>query len=178
MLIALRERRCIAALIAVLACAAMPENPSMAQSPPALTKPATGVALGAQPLTVALQPQPAMRPAFADARRGSNVVALAIEGLEGTMTQPVRINVFIGKPDANRNTSVDDPHFVGTIALLPRNGRLKPTGRIFDLSHVTGLDTAAPLQVTLVPVVGTDDAPQAPHDATLHVGKIYVRTAN
>lgn len=178
MRIAPREHRCIAVLIALLAGADMPGNSSLAQSPSALTKPATGVALGTQPLTVALQPQPAMQPAFADARRGSNVVALAVEGLEGTVTQPVRINVFIGKPDANRNTSVDDPHFVGTIALLPRNGRLKPTGRIFDLSHATGLDTAAPLQVTLVPVVGTDDAPQAPRDATLRVGKIYIRTAN
>ncbi len=173
-----REHRYVAMLIAMLAGVTMPGSSSMAQSPTALTDPATGVALGTQPLTVALPPQPAMPRAFAEARRGNNVVALAIEGLEGAMTQPVRINVFIGKPDANRSTSTDDPHFIGTIALLPRNGRLKPTGRIFDLSNAAGLDTAAPLQVTLVPVVGTNSAPQAPRDAALRVGKIYIRTAN
>ena len=65
-----REHRYVAVLIAMLAGVTMPGSSSMAQSPTALTDLATGVALGTQPLTVALPPQPAMPRAFAEARRG------------------------------------------------------------------------------------------------------------
>lgn len=169
------KRNCCVALLAVWAGATSLENPLMAQSAPALTDARSGVALNAQPMTVSLAPRAAMRPALAAARLGGSPVALAVEGIEGSITQPVRINIFIDKPDADRSTPTDDPHFAGTVALLPRQGKLKRTGRIFDLSRAGALTTDAPLRVTLVPVVGTDEKPQTPRDFSLRIGKIYIR---
>jgi hypothetical protein len=106
------------------------------------------------------------------AEQGSGVV---VEGIEGTLTQPVRLNVFVNKPDANRTTSLEDPHFLGYIDLLPTHGRVESGGRLFDLSTVKAIDPAAPLEVTLVPVVGRN---MAPSDASLRLSRIYARREN
>ncbi len=141
----------------------------MAQAPDS-----NGTRLGAQPLTVRLPPRPGAAAAFA----GDHPLVLAVEGLEGRVSQPVRINVFVNKPDADRATPISDPHFVGTIALLPRNGALKRTGTIFDVADKAGLDLSEPLRVTLVPVLGTAEATRPPRDFSLRVGKIELRNEN
>jgi hypothetical protein len=51
-------------------------------------------------------------------------------------------------------------------------GVVRRTGRAFDLTSVDIADAAAPLRVTLVPVVGVDAAPR---DASLTVEEIYIR---
>jgi hypothetical protein len=129
----------------------------------------TGLALGPEPVTVTLMRQP--RPAPTAEGQEYGPTALAVEGIEGTLTQPVRINVFIDKPDANSRTPVKDPHFLGYIYIAPRNGIVKGVGRAFDLSMVEALDRDT-LRVTLVPVAGIN-AP--PHDAQLQVSHIYIR---
>ena len=113
-------------------------------------------------------------PALASALRGDGDVpaVLAIEGIEGLAAQPVRINVFLNKPDADNRSSTEDPSCLGFIQLLPARGTVRPMGHAFDLSQVRYLDPAKPIRVTLVPVVGTDSKPS---DLSLHIGRIYLR---
>jgi len=49
-------------------------------------------------------------------------VILTIEGITGKPAHPLRINVFVGRPDATLKTSTNDPHFVGYIAIAPKYG--------------------------------------------------------
>jgi hypothetical protein len=126
-----------------------------------------------EPVTVALAPASDFATALAAARQGRGAVALAVEGIEGRATQPISLNVFVDKPDAARGTSTDDPHLLGNIYIIPARGLVRRTGRAFDLSSVDLADPAAPLRVTLVPVVGTDAA--APRDASLTIERIYIR---
>jgi hypothetical protein len=102
-------------------------------------------------------------------------ITLAVESIEGMLTQPIRINVFVNKPDANSKTSVEDTHFIGYISMFPRLGGVKGVSRAFDLSSMEAVDPTAPLRVTLVPVTGID---LTPRDAALRVGRIYVRREN
>ncbi len=55
-------------------------------------------------------------------------MVLAIEGIEGAGAQPVRINVFIDKSDADNLTPTTDPRCVGFIKLLPVRGDVRRTG--------------------------------------------------
>ena len=129
------------------------------------------VVLTSEPVTVTLQARAEFSSVFEAARRGEGVVALAVEGIAGTTSQPLRINVFVNKVDVTRATSVDDPHFLGFLYLIPRRGAVQPTGRGFDLTPVGPIDPAR-LTVTLVPIAGKSAAPA---DAALTVGQIYVR---
>jgi hypothetical protein len=160
-------------LLVVLALLMAPM--ARAQEQP-LSEPVTALELRSEPLTVTLSPRPEMKPALQAARAGGGVVTVAIEGVEGTLTQPVRINVFINKPDADRTTPVDDPHFVGYIHVAPtREGVARGVNRVLDLAPVRDLDPDAPVRVTLVPVVGINDAPR---DAALRVRRILIRREN
>jgi hypothetical protein len=141
-----------------------------------LTDPVSALALGSEPLTVTLSPRPELKQTLQAARQGRGVVTLAIEGVEGTLTQPVRINVFVNKPDADRTTPVDDPHFVGYIHVAPaRSGVARGVNRVLDLAPVRDLNPDAPVGVTLVPVAGINDAPR---DASLQVRRIVIRREN
>lgn len=140
-----------------------------------LTNTVRAVALKSEPVTITLTPRPEFASAFEAARQGHGTVALAVEGIEGKSTQPIRINVFFDKPDATRATALEDPHFLGYVYIIPRRGEVKGTGRAFDLSSVKIFDAAAPLRITLVPIAGADATPR---DASLSVGQIYVRQEN
>jgi hypothetical protein len=162
-----------ASVMACLALAATPGNGQESAVP--LTNTLTAVPLRSQPVTVTLSPSPDLKSALDAAERGRASVALAVEGVSGTLTQPVRINVFVNKPDANRTTPLEDPHFLGYIHVPPRRGRVENAGRLFDVPADAVAGLAAPLRVTLVPVVGSDSAPR---DASLQIGRIYVRREN
>jgi hypothetical protein len=157
---------------ATVVALAMLLSPIRAQEQLAVTNLVAHVALRSEPLTVTLSPLPTLRPALQAARLGDGTITLVIEGIEGTLTQPVRINVFLNKPAANSATPVDDPHFLGYIHVAPSRGRVKGAGRAFDVTTAEAVDPTAPLQVTLAPVTGTN---MAPRDAMLHVGRIYMR---
>ncbi len=160
----------------VAAWAGLAGAPAVAQEPAVpLTNTVTGVALRSEPVTVTLSPSPGLKSALEAARRGSGTMALAVEGVKGTLTQPVRINVFVNKPDANRATPLEDPHFLGYIHVPPTRGRVENAGRLFDLSSVEVVDPAAPVRVTLVPVVGSNSTPR---DAALQISRIYLRREN
>jgi hypothetical protein len=130
----------------------------------------TDAHLGTAPLSVALEPQAGLASAL---RAGNGEPVLALEGIEGDVAQPIRIKVFVNKPGAGYQTSTEDAASLGFIQLLPSGGHVRPVSHVFDLSQIPGLDPAKPLQVTLVPVVGTDDAP--PRDVSLKIARIYVR---
>jgi hypothetical protein len=136
-----------------------------------MTNIVAGLQLRSEPVTVKLSPQPGLTPALQAAQQGHSPITLAVEGIAGTLTQPVRINVFVNKPDANSRTTVEDPHFLGYISISPRPGGVKGAGRAFDLSAMAALDPAAPIEVTLVPVAGINGTPR---DAALQVGRIYI----
>jgi hypothetical protein len=142
------------------------------QRPVILSNAVRGLVLISEPVTVTLTPGPGFVAALDTARQGRGAVALAMEGLEGRATQPIRISVFVDKPDATRATPIEDPHHLGYLFLIPVRGVVRRTGRAFDLTSVDIADAAAPLRVTLVPVVGVDAAPR---DASLTVEEIYIR---
>jgi hypothetical protein len=164
------------ALGSVTAWLALTGTRSVAEEPPVpLTSMVSQVALGSQPVTVMLSPSPELKSAFNAAKLGRATVALAVEGVRGTLIQPVRINVFVNKPDANRTTPLEDPHFLGYVNVAPTRGRVENAGRLFDVPADAVGDLAAPPRVTLVPVVGSDSAPR---DASLQIGRIYMRREN
>lgn len=141
-----------------------------------LTTTATGLSLHEAPATVTLTPLPAFAPALLAAQDRNAPVTLAIEGVAGQPVQPVRINVFVGKPDANAKTSTDDPHFVGYISIAPKYGADKARGleisRSFDVSNLDLSAQTTGLPVTLVPVTGIAEAPG---DLSLSVRQISFR---
>jgi hypothetical protein len=142
------------------------------QQEPLLTSVVASTSVHSEPVTVKLSPRSGIAPGFEAARSGKASVVLALEGVEGTSSQAVRVNVFLNEPQATRTTPQDDPHFLGHMFVWPTNGRLRLMGRAFDLPIDKYGDVAEPLQVTLVPVVGVD---KAPRDLALHVEKIYLR---
>jgi hypothetical protein len=168
---------CCAALVGGYLVSAMAQEKEQATGQTAdrsadLTGRVQKVALTSEPVTLALTPRAEFARALGAARDGTGAVALAVEGIEGTSSQPVRINIFVNKPDVTRATPPEDPHFLGYVYLIPRRGVVKRTGGAFDLTPIGHLDPAARLTVTLVPIAGKDAAPT---DAALTVGQIYVR---
>lgn len=142
----------------------------------ALTTTVAGLSLGSAPTTVTLTPLPELAPALrAEQNRGAPVI-LAIEGVSGQPVRPLRINVFVGKPDATPKTSANDPHFAGYIAIAPKYGGGQTQGievsRDFDVSNLVLSSGSGGLQVTLVPVAGIADAPRG---LSLRVRQIYLR---
>jgi hypothetical protein len=142
----------------------------------ALTTTVTGLSLGSAPATVALTPLPELAPALRAAQNSAAPVILAIEGVSGQPVHPLRINVFVGKPDATAKTSINDPHFAGYIAIAPKYGGGQThgieVGRDFDVSNLVRQSESRGLQVTLVPVAGIAEAP---HSLSLRVRRIYLR---
>ena len=137
-----------------------------APEPDRLSSVVPGTVLGDAPVTVDLLPQPA-----AQAGPGA-IIALAVDGIAGTVQQPVRIAVFINRPDAGPATAPDGPDCVGFIQLLPLRGTIRGLSHAFELSPAGGFDLAGPIRVTLVPVIGTAETP---HGVSLHIGAIYLR---
>lgn len=137
---------------------------------------AAGLVLGDTPETASLTPLPGFAPALRAGQSQGAPVVLAIEGITGEPAQPVRIHVFVGKPDATPKTSTDDPHFVGYIAVIPKYAVGHAQGidvsRAFDISHLGISPTAQSITVTLVPVAGVAEAPRG---LSLRVRKIYFR---
>ncbi len=44
---------------------------------------------------------------------------LHLEGVETPHQRGIRLRVFVNKPDATATTPINDPHYVGTIFLVP-----------------------------------------------------------
>ena len=143
----------------------------------ALTTTVTSLSLGSAPATVALTPLPELAPALRAAQNRAAPVILAIEGVTGQPVHPLRINVFVGKPDATPRTSTNDPHFCGYIAIAPKYGGGQTQGteisRAFDVSNLDLSSESRGLQVTLVPVAGIAEAPRG---LSLRVRQIYLRS--
>jgi hypothetical protein len=121
-----------------------------------------------------LTPLPEFAPALRAAQNSAAPVILTIEGITGKPTHPLRINVFVGRPDATPKTSTNDPHFVGYIAIAPNYGADPARGidisRGFDVSNLEISGDDEGLRVTLVPVAGLAEAPR---DLSLQIRRIY-----
>lgn len=141
----------------------------LAKAQAALTSIATGVQIGADARVVVLSPEPALASALG---QGGLPIVLAVEGVEGAAVQPIRINIFLNKPDADNHTSTDSPSCLGFIQLLPTQGVVRRVNYAFDLSQTGNLDPAKPISITLVPVIGTDSRPR---DVSLRIGRLYIR---
>jgi hypothetical protein len=160
--------RTIARMAVVLAVLSLMSQPMRAQAE--LSSVADKIELGRTPLVVDLMPTPALDAALRAAAQAP--VVLAIEGLEGTTSLPVRVNLFLDKPDATSRTSIDDPGFIGFLQLLPVRGTVRRIGHVFDIPASFRLTHGGPVRVTLVPVVGTDSVPG---DVSLHIARIFLR---
>jgi hypothetical protein len=136
-----------------------------------LTDIATNLQLGTGPLAVKLTPEPDLASAI-DAGKPLSMV-LAIEGIEGAAAEPVRINVFVDKPDADNFTPTTDPRCVGFIQLLPVRGDVRRMGIAFEMPMIRYSDFGRSISITLVPVVGTDN--RAPRDVALRIARLYIR---
>ena len=106
------------------------------QRPVILSNTVRALALISESVTVTLTPEPGFVAALDAARQGRGAVALAVEGVEGRATQPIRVSVFVDKPDATRATPIEDPHHLGYLFLIPVRGVVRRTGRAFDLTSV------------------------------------------
>ncbi len=138
----------------------------------ALTTVASVPSLRSAPVTVRLTPRADVAAALA---RPGSVVSVSLENIGGSTRQPVRINVFIGRPGATRSDPIDHPNLVGTVHLIPRRGVVSRSQRLELRSAARWVTGRGPVAVTLVPVVGRNSAPQA---TQLHVGRVYLRAEN
>jgi hypothetical protein len=80
-----------------------------------------GVVAEGNPVTLPLASKTRAR---ANAAANAAVVASAagelhLEGVETPHQRGIRLRVFVNKPDANASTPITDPHYVGTIFLVP-----------------------------------------------------------
>jgi len=88
--------------------------------------------LTAKPLTITVSASPELKPlllAGADAKTHS-VSVLEIETGAIQYAQKFSIRLFVNKPDANRETSMKDPHYAGTISALDGESRRGEVGRM------------------------------------------------
>jgi hypothetical protein len=135
-----------------------------------LTGIAADLQLGSTPLTVDLVPERSFEAAL---RAGDDVlIALAVEGIEGTTVQPFRINVFVDKTDADSRTATDAANWIGFIQLLPVRGAVRRFGHAFNLPRIRDLELDKPIRITLVPVVGVDSVPGG---TSLRIARMYLR---
>jgi polyphenol oxidase len=91
--------------------------------------------LTAKPLSITISAGPELRPlltAGADAKTHS-VSILEVQTGAIPYAEKFSIRLFVNKPDANRETSMKDPHYVGTISALDGQNRRGETGE--DVSH-------------------------------------------
>jgi hypothetical protein len=162
--------------IAIVLCATCPgSSVSTEQKLSNLSGVVIDSVLGPEPITISLSPKPELSPALKTAARGGEPVALVIKDIDGQSSQPIRVNVFLNKPGANRTTPLEEPNFLGYINISPdRDGLVHGEGRAFDVSSLE-LDSALTVNVTLVPVVGSSEPPR---DAALRVGRVYIRREN
>jgi polyphenol oxidase len=112
------------------------------------------------PATIGAKIQRQVRPREAGPLSGDEVL---IEGVEVPHHVSLRLRVFINKDDATAQTSLDDPHYAGTIFIVPMSS--KPAGAHDKVKHgpqnfhltvmtkaTAGLGNAQDARVTLVPV--------------------------
>ena len=136
-----------------------------------LSESAIAISFGAEPVTVTLKTTPTFSSALVRAAQGGQPVVLYLDGIEAMLEQPVRLNVFVEKSDANRMTPPEDKHFVGYIQLLPRNRPTTVTSGAFDLSGIE-IPNEAMLSVTIVPIAGKDSRPKG---ASITIKKMELR---
>lgn len=131
---------------------------------PAVTAVATDTRIGDRAVTARL-----------DRRAGAatgTIAVLTIEAIQGRSVQPIRINVFVDKPDADHATPTTDSRCAGFIQLLPRDGVVRKTGAVLDVSNLLPRDPTAPVDITLVPVIGTGSEP--PKGVDLEIGRMLI----
>lgn len=157
---------CRATGLALLLAAFAVGGPVRAQ---ALTDIASDLRLGTAPLAVRLTATPAL----ASALDSAGPPVLAIEGIEGAASQPIRVNIFINKREADNRTPTTDSNCVGFIQLLPVRGNVRRTGIALEIPNILKLDAARSIWITLVPVVGTDNS--VPRDIALRIARIYLK---
>lgn len=136
-----------------------------------LTDIATDLQVSTAPLVVKLTPEQALTSAL---NAGHHLpLALAIEGIEGAAPQPVRINVFVNKRDADNLTPTIGSSSLGFIQLLPVNGGVRRVSIAFEIPMIRNLDLGRSIWITLVPVVGTDNS--VPRRLALRIARLYIK---
>jgi hypothetical protein len=147
---------------------------SAASADVSLAAPLTDIPLGAEGKTLDLQLTDTGRRAFL---LGRETIVLTLRDVAGDTDSPVRINVFAGKPDADRQTSTEDPHFLGYLQLMPSGTpghRHVATSGQFEVQQAALARSGDVLTVRLVPIIGLD---QAPAGLALHIGAVALTPA-
>ena len=124
---------------------------------------------GTAPLAVRLTPTPAL----ASALDLAGPPVLAIEGIEGAASQPIRVNIFINKRDADNRTPTTDFELRRLHQLLPVRSNVRRTGIALEIPNNRKLDAARSIWITLVPVVGMDNS--VPRDVALRIARLYLK---
>jgi hypothetical protein len=88
--------------------------------------------------------------------RHSNIVLLRLEGVIVRRNAPAVWNVFWDLPEADAQTSVNDPHFAGYLTSLPNSAARNPRPANFTLelppAAVEMIHRRGVLRFTIVPV--------------------------
>lgn len=154
-----------------------------AASPSANKKDEGKLAITDKPLTVRIEPSNELRASLDAATKRKPMLSIRLT-LEGVVPPVQRkliegIRVYINKPDATRDTSTDDSHFVAAFAFTPDDGRdpenlnFDLTRSLAELSRERKLDLTKPLWITLV-AVPTEGNKKLPKDFSVSVGKVSV----
>jgi Protein of unknown function (DUF_B2219) len=96
----------------------------------------------------------------ASAQQNAPTLRLTIDGVEVPPHQDLGIRVFLNKPDADRETPIKDPHYVGSFTLLneaykpgqPEKAFMDINPAVKTLGQSGALHVQEPLRITLVAV--------------------------
>lgn len=79
------------------------------------------------------------------------------------------VRVFVGKPDATADTSIDDPHYAGTVAFypIPLDGTFTATQNLSSLLERTELSGEVPVTYLLMQQAGSEGSGVVLADAAL-----------
>jgi polyphenol oxidase len=91
--------------------------------------------LTAKPLTLAVETRPELKSLLGSGTNAGTPAIAVLEVQIGALpfTEKFTINAFVNKPDANRETSIKDPHYIGRIRGLDSEGRRTEEGP--DITH-------------------------------------------
>jgi polyphenol oxidase len=161
---------------------------------PQLSAPVVELSQGAEPKTLTPDPVtvratfpsqgrerlmavPSAAPAASGAQQK---VILRIEGVEIPANHGALINVFLNQPNATAATGIDDPGYVGTIAVVANQGpgavHAHPVVRNFGFDitdKVAALGNDNNLAVTLVPATGAGEKPAG---VNVKYSRVYIAT--
>ncbi len=126
--------------------------------------------IGPEPTTIEITAGPDLRTALEEAAGAGSQSSLPIriEGVKPPTRAALGVRVFLNHPGADRNTSLEDAHYLGSFTFFPSSGDAQPQDFLLDaapalrrLEAAGEFSPEAPVKLTLIAVsLEAEEVPQ------------------